>query len=73
VEIFIRPIRLFYVCFLYLTNQPVGTVPFIKIKTEIQQNMKKRRKKTLAGPEYTYLIINIFLVLSFYNELVYQV
>jgi len=29
--------------------------------------------KTLAGPEYTYEIINIFFVLSFYNELMYQI
>jgi len=27
----------------------------------------------LAGPEYTYEIINIFFVLSFYNELMYQI
>jgi len=29
--------------------------------------------KTLAGPEYTYEIINIFFRLSFYNELIYQI
>jgi len=28
--------------------------------------------KTL-GPEYTYEFINIFFVLSFYNELMYQI